>query len=46
MSLWTPLAIPRIYERWFSLPNFFLLSPVPLLTVYARVVVLVRSAKR
>ena len=35
VSLWTPLAIPRIYERWFSLPNFFLLAPVPLLTAYA-----------
>ncbi|WP_439541408.1 cytochrome d ubiquinol oxidase subunit II [Hyphomicrobium sp.] len=35
VSLWTPFAVPRIYERWFSLPNFFLLSPVPLLTAYA-----------
>jgi cytochrome d ubiquinol oxidase subunit II len=35
VSLWTPLAIPRIYERWFTLPNFFLLAPVPLLTAYA-----------
>jgi cytochrome d ubiquinol oxidase subunit II len=32
VSLWTPLAIPRIWERWFSLPNFFYLWPVPLLT--------------
>ena len=35
VSLWTPLAIPRIFERWFSLPNFLLLLPVPLLTAYA-----------
>lgn len=35
VSLWTPLAIPRIFERWFTLPNFFLLAPVPLLTAYA-----------
>jgi cytochrome bd ubiquinol oxidase subunit II len=35
VSLWTPLAIPRIWERWFSLPNFFLLAPVPLLTLLA-----------
>jgi cytochrome d ubiquinol oxidase subunit II len=35
VSLWTPLAIPRIYERWFSLPNLFILAPVPLLTAYA-----------
>jgi cytochrome d ubiquinol oxidase subunit II len=32
VSLWTPLAIPQIRERWFTLPNFFYLSPVPLLT--------------
>ncbi|HEX2839900.1 cytochrome d ubiquinol oxidase subunit II [Hyphomicrobium sp.] len=35
VSLWTPLAIPRIFERWFTLPNFFLLAPVPLLAAYA-----------
>ncbi len=35
VSLWTPIAIPRIFERWFTLPNFFLLAPVPLLTAYA-----------
>src|SRR5437762_2424830 len=32
VSLWTPIAFPRIRDRWFSLPNFFLLWPVPLLT--------------
>ena len=32
VSLWTPLAIPRIAERWFSLPNFFFLWPVPVVT--------------
>ena len=32
VSLWTPLALPPIRERWFSLPNFFYLWPVPLLT--------------
>lgn len=35
VSLWTPLAIARIFERWFTLPNLFLLAPVPLLTAYA-----------
>ena len=35
VSLWTPLQIPRIAERWFSLPNFFYLSPVPILTALA-----------
>ena len=32
VSLWTPLSIPRIAERWFSLPNFFFLWPVPPVT--------------
>ena len=33
VSLWTPLAIERIAERWFTLPNLFYLAPVPLLTL-------------
>ncbi|WP_018964069.1 cytochrome d ubiquinol oxidase subunit II [Ancylobacter sp. FA202] len=32
-SLWTPLAFPRIAERWFTTPNLFYLAPVPLLTL-------------
>jgi cytochrome bd ubiquinol oxidase subunit II len=32
VSLWTPLAVPRIAERWFSLPNILYLWPVPLVT--------------
>ena len=35
VSIWTPYAIPRIYERWFTWPNFIYLSPIPLLTAYA-----------
>ncbi|HEU4529731.1 MAG TPA: cytochrome d ubiquinol oxidase subunit II [Steroidobacteraceae bacterium] len=33
VSIWTPLVLPRVAERWFSLPNFYLLSQVPLLTL-------------
>lgn len=33
VSLWTPLRIERIAERWFSLPNFYWLSQVPLATL-------------
>jgi cytochrome d ubiquinol oxidase subunit II len=33
VSLWTPLAFPRIAERWFTTPNLFYLAPVPLLTL-------------
>ncbi len=32
VSLWTPLAEPRIAARWFSLPNFLFLWPVPVVT--------------
>ena len=35
VSLWTPLAFPRIAARWFALPNFLYLWPVPLLTAFA-----------
>lgn len=31
ISIWTPLMDSRIAERWFSMPNFLWLSPVPLL---------------
>jgi cytochrome bd ubiquinol oxidase subunit II len=32
VSVWTPLAEPRIAARWFSLPNFYFLWPVPAMT--------------
>lgn len=32
VSIWTPLAVERIAERWFTLPNLFYLMPVPLAT--------------
>jgi len=35
VSLWTPLTQPRIAERWFSLPNFYFLWPVPSITALA-----------
>jgi cytochrome bd ubiquinol oxidase subunit II len=34
VSLWTPLAFPRIAERWFSTPNIFFLWPVPAVTAF------------
>ncbi|MEE1922584.1 cytochrome d ubiquinol oxidase subunit II [Pseudomonas sp. 148P] len=33
VSLWTPLAYPKIAERWFSMPNLFWFMPVPLLVL-------------
>jgi cytochrome d ubiquinol oxidase subunit II len=30
ISIWTPLAHPRVAERWFSFPNFLILAPIPL----------------
>lgn len=35
VSIWTPLAFERIFDRWFSWPNILLLSPIPLLTAGA-----------
>ena len=32
ISLATPLVSPRIWERWFSIPEFFLLAPLPLMS--------------
>jgi cytochrome d ubiquinol oxidase subunit II len=32
VSLWTPLSVPSIAERWFSTPNIFYLWPVPAVT--------------
>jgi cytochrome d ubiquinol oxidase subunit II len=34
VSLWTPLMEPRIAQRWFSLPNFYFLWPVPAITAF------------
>jgi cytochrome bd ubiquinol oxidase subunit II len=31
ISVWTPLTHPEIAQRWFTLPNLFYFSPVPLL---------------
>ena len=33
ISLWTPLTHSAIADRWFSLPNLYFFSPVPLLVV-------------
>ena len=32
VSLATPLVSPRVFEKWFALPNLFLLMPIPFLT--------------
>jgi len=32
VSAATPLAAPRIFERWFSLPEALMLAPIPLAT--------------
>jgi cytochrome d ubiquinol oxidase subunit II len=33
ISVATPLASERIFNAWFSLPNFFLLAPIPLVSI-------------
>ncbi|MEJ2375645.1 MAG: cytochrome d ubiquinol oxidase subunit II [Pseudolabrys sp.] len=32
VSIWTPLVDPRILARWLTLPNFYFLWPVPVVT--------------
>lgn len=32
VSIVTPLASERIYHKWFSMPDFFYLLPIPILT--------------
>ena len=36
VSIWTPLLHREIAERWFSTPNIYFLSFVPLITAVAR----------
>lgn len=33
VSIWTPFIDPYVLHRWFSLPNFIYLSPLPITTV-------------
>jgi cytochrome d ubiquinol oxidase subunit II len=39
VSLWTPLSSDRIWDRWFTLPNFIYLSPIPILTAISALTV-------
>jgi len=32
VSIYTPLAFPRIAQRWLTMPNLFYLAPVPIVT--------------
>lgn len=34
VSIWTPLVQPEIAALWFTLPNLFYLSPIPLVTAW------------
>ena len=33
VSIWTPIIEPQVMQRWFSLPNFYYLSALPILTI-------------
>lgn len=39
ISITTPLVSARIFEKWFSLPNLFLLAPIPLITALLFVII-------
>jgi cytochrome d ubiquinol oxidase subunit II len=45
ISIATPLVSVRIFEKWFSLPNFFLLLPIPIATIVL-LLVMERSLRR
>jgi cytochrome bd ubiquinol oxidase subunit II len=34
VSLWTPFLSPEIFERWFTMPTFLYLLPVPILAAF------------
>jgi len=34
VSLFTPLVDPNVTQRWFSFPNFIILAPIPIITLY------------
>jgi cytochrome bd ubiquinol oxidase subunit II len=38
ISLWTPWTIPRIAERWFTMPNLLYLSPIPVASAIAALI--------
>ena len=40
ISLWTPLSVPAIADRWFTLAHFLSLAPLPLIAAAAWVGVL------
>ncbi|EDP46983.1 cytochrome d ubiquinol oxidase subunit II [Rickettsiella grylli] len=35
VSIWTPITEPHVMHRWFSFPNFYYLSFLPILTIAA-----------
>jgi cytochrome bd ubiquinol oxidase subunit II len=45
ISIVTPMVSARIFEKWFSLPNFFLLLPIPIATAILFLVIF-RSLNR
>jgi cytochrome d ubiquinol oxidase subunit II len=48
VSIATPLVSPRIFEKWFSFPNIFLLAPIPVITVglFVGLAILLKSLPR
>ena len=38
VSLWTPLAFERIFDRWFTWPNIAYLAPIPISTAIAALI--------
>lgn len=45
VTIWTPLLHPRVLEKWFTLPMFFYLAPLPGFAVFS-FLMLIRALMR
>jgi cytochrome d ubiquinol oxidase subunit II len=46
VTIWTPLQYAQVAERWFSIPTFFYIAPLPLAATGAFVMLLRSLARR
>lgn len=46
VTVWTPLAHPYVAQKWFSLPTFYSIAPLPLIAAAAFVMLLLALRRR
>lgn len=46
VSIWTPFLHEGIFERWFATPNIFFLTPIPILTATAFILLIKTLAEK